>query len=68
MGLTFDVTYLCMQPFDELAGAGLPFTCQTVHSGTGLCELDKECLQLDLLVWMHKRSVDLHENVLVQLL
>jgi len=68
MGLTFDVTYLCVQPFDKLAGAGLPFTRQTVHSGTGLCELDEECLQLDLLIRTHKRSVDLHENVLVRLL
>jgi hypothetical protein len=65
---TFDVTHLCVQPFDKLMGAGLPFPRQTIHGSIGPCEPDEECLPFDLLVRTDERRIDIHENVFVRLL
>ena len=65
---TFNVTHLCVQPFDELMGAGLPFPHQAIHGGVGPHEPDEEHLPLDLLVRTDKRRIDVHKNILVRLL
>ena len=62
---TFDVTHLCVQLFNELMGAGLPFPHQAIHGGVGPCEPDEERLPLNLLVRMDERCIDVHKNVLV---